>query len=128
MDQRLGQVGRNQVKVIMWQVNGLQGPAEVERREIMFEYPYWTKLLMAGKDGSVLVWPVVEPGHGSNLGLVQFVVPQRHNVEVGGAVEDRLWDLLDQVVLQIQLLEKEKKCLMLFKQNDVVTSSVKVLS
>lgn len=72
-----------------------------------------------GKDCSVLVRPVVEPGHGGNLGLVQFVVSQGNHIQVDCLIEDRLRDLLDQVVLQIQLLKEKKRRLMFFRQRVV---------
>lgn len=50
---------------------------------------------------------MIDPCHWSDPGLIQPVVTQRNDVQILRPVENGLWDLLDQVVLQVQLLEAD---------------------
>lgn len=59
-------------------------------------------------DNSLFDWPVAEPGHRGNPGLIQPVVSQRNYVQTLGLIENCLWDFLNQVVLQVQLLNNSQ--------------------
>lgn len=55
----------------------------------------------------ILVRPVVDPGHVSNLCLIKLVVSEGNYIQVGGLVENSLRYFLYKVVLQMQLLRKK---------------------
>lgn len=94
---------------------------------------YWTMNLVLNNWNSMLVWlwndlkyiartllwplalccgvyirPVVDPGQWGDPALIQLVVSQRNHIQDLALVENCLWDFLNQVVLQIQLLYTSK--------------------
>ena len=65
--------------------------------------------IIDSSDNFLFDWPVAEPGHRGNPGLIQPVVSQRNYVQILGLIENCLWDFLNQVVFQIQLLNDSQK-------------------
>lgn len=52
---------------------------------------------------------MIDPRHWGNSGLIQSVVTKRDNIEILRVVENCLWDFLNQVVFQVQLLHTRQK-------------------